>query len=50
MPRKRETLYCSFCKSEMDERYPECPECRQYVPEPIPESVMEQEEDIEYLS
>jgi hypothetical protein len=34
----------------MDERYPECPDCRQFVADPIPESELEEEQEIEYLS
>jgi hypothetical protein len=50
MPRKTEPLYTPCCKVRFIEKFNDCPRCGQYVERPIPESELEPEEDIEYLS
>jgi hypothetical protein len=50
MPRKIETLYHARCKTPIDDERGICYECREFVPDPIPESELETEQEIEYLS
>jgi hypothetical protein len=50
MPRRKETLYTRCCKVRYMDSFNDCPKCGDYVEDPIPESELEQEEEIEYLS
>jgi hypothetical protein len=50
MPRKIETLFSDCHQAVVCEETGTCTRCRQWVENPIPESELEPEEDIEYLS